>query len=389
MKMYPKIILKPNRAKNVSNGHPWVFSKAILSCEKMEDGSLCEVWANEKFIGIGFYHSQTDIAIRILTREQEEITEEFFYKKFCVLRDLKKQYIGDTNAYRAVFAESDGIPGLVVDIYNEVLVSQIHILAIERHWNIILPALLRTFSPKGIYLKLSKKSARREGVKMEEGILFGDVPQDVEIKENGMKFLVNIVEGQKTGFFLDQRENRQSMIRYAKDKKVLNCFSYTGGFSVATAMSAKSVASLDISELATEYAKKNFEINGLRGENYTFITDDAFDFLRKLKKDEYDCIILDPPSMARDKSQVRNAIKAYVTINSEVLKALPKGGILATASCTAHIDEELFLKILYQSAVNASCDLRVLHRGNQPFDHGQSILFPEGKYLKFYIFIKE
>lgn len=387
--MYPKIILKHHRAKNVSTGHPWVFSQAIHSKEEIEDGGFCEVWAKEKFIGIGFYNSQTDIAIRMLTREQEAINEEFFYKKFSALYELKKKYSGDTNALRVLFAESDGIPGLIADLYNETLVAQIHILAIEKHWDMILPALLRAYSPKGVYLKLSEKSARREGVKMTEGPLFGEVPKDVEINENGMKFLVNIAEGQKTGFFLDQRENRKSIIPYAKDRKVLNCFSYTGGFSVAAAQTAQSVASLDISELATTYAQKNLELNDFKGDNYKFITDDAFDFLRNLTKDEYDCVILDPPSMARDKSQVRNAIKAYVTINSEVLKALPVGGILASASCTSHVDEELFLKILYQSAVNADCDLRILHRGNQPFDHGQSILFPEGKYLKFYIMVKQ
>jgi 23S rRNA (cytosine1962-C5)-methyltransferase len=211
---------------------------------------------------------------------------------------------------------------------------------------------------------------------------------EVEILEQGLKFLVHVKEGQKTGFFLDQRENRQAITRYCKGRSVANCFSYTGGFSVYAAATAKRVVSVDISKPATEYCRRNFALNGLPAAEGDFLAQDVFDFLKAMEPGSFDFIILDPPSFAKNKKQLTNAIKAYTTINSKALEKLPDGGILVSSSCTSHVDQGTFIKILHQSSVNARCQLKVLESREQPQDHPYHLSFPEGRYLKFFIMQK-
>ena len=220
------------------------------------------------------------------------------------------------------------------------------------------------------------------------GILHGKDVTEVEIEEQGRKFIVNVIEGQKTGFFLDQRENRQAITRYCKDRKVVNCFSYTGGFSVYAASTAQRVVSVDISKPAMETCRRNFKLNNLPSGEGDFLAQDVFDYLKAMEPGAFDFIILDPPSFAKNRKQLPNAIKAYTTINSKALEKLPEGGILVSSSCTSHVDPGTFVKILNQAAINTHCVLKVLESREQPFDHPYNLAFPEGRYLKFFILQK-
>ncbi|HOJ64596.1 MAG TPA: class I SAM-dependent rRNA methyltransferase [Spirochaetota bacterium] len=299
-----KIFIKKSVLKSVTGGHPWIFSGAIdkEKSKNLKDGQLCEIWCENKFIGIGYYNSKTDIAIRILTRVKREINKDFFLNRFRILKENKEKFLYNTNAYRLVFGESDNIPGLVVDIYNNVIVIQVHTLGIELLKGYIIEALKEIFKPDMIYEKSDIGIREKEGLKKENsGVLSGNLIKYIDIVENNVKFRVNIIEGQKTGFFLDQRENRKSLQKYSENKNVLNCFCYTGGFSVYAAFNAKSVTSIDISKNAIEDAKVNFSLNGFDINKYQFISKDVFEFLQEMKKDQFDMIILDPPSFAKNK----------------------------------------------------------------------------------------
>jgi 23S rRNA (cytosine1962-C5)-methyltransferase len=388
--MYPKVLLRKESAISILQGHPWIFSKGIQGSPKLGDGDLCEIHTESKFVGIGYWDTKTDISVRILTRTLETIDESFFLKRFTALKSEKERFLeNSTNAYRVVFGESDGIPGLIVDLYKNVLVVQFHTWGMRRMKTEILNALVKVYSPKCIYEKSSEHTQKKEGFEVEEQLVYGTATEEVEIVENGFKFLVNIPKGQKTGFFLDQRQNRNSIIRFVKGLNLLNAFAYTGGFSVYAASVAKKVTTLDISKGAVEAAKRNFEINDFDPKKHEFVAEDAFEYLKKIKPGQFDCILLDPPSFAHRKLQVPNAIKAYIGINTAALKVLPKGGILISSSCTAHVDEPTFIDILYQSASHARCTLKVLHSALQPPDHPYNLAFPEGRYLKFFVLLKD
>ncbi|MFH0925854.1 MAG: class I SAM-dependent rRNA methyltransferase [bacterium] len=387
------IIVKNERVKNIKAGHPWIFSKGVKQVpSKIDNGDVCKIY-NEKnhFLAVGYYNGLSDIRVRILGLQDEEINKSFFKKRIQTLRTTKEEFLPpNTDSYRVVFGESDLLPGLIVDKYKDVLVIQLHTMGMDRQREVIVEALKEVFHPLTIYERSDVGVRQREGLKTQpKQLLFGKDMEDVQIKENGVNFLVNFKEGQKTGFFLDQRENRNLLRRFCRGRRVLNCFAYTGGFSVYAAMGgARKVTTLDISEKAIECAKKNFEINKLRSNDYQFLKGDVFEYLKEIKHEEYDLIILDPPSFAKRKEQIKNAIKAYTTINSKALEKLPSNGILVSSSCTTHIDEQTFIKILHQSSVNTGCTLKVLAGAMQPFDHPYNLSFPEGRYLKFFVLQK-
>ena len=384
------IYIKNNIVKNLTAGHPWCFSGAIFKKDNdINDGELVEIYSEKLFIGIGYYNKNTDISLRIITRKKQLIDKNFFVERFKELKREKEAFINNTNAYRLVFGESDNLPGLVIDLYDRVAVIQIHTIGMEKLKKLIVNALIEAVKPAAIYEKSDIHIRTQEGLEKKVGrMLYGEELKDVEIIENNFKFLINIIEGQKTGFFLDQRLNRRAIIPYCQNKRVLNCFSYTGGFSVYAASTASSVTSVDISKPAIEYAGKNFLLNGFDLNKHKFLAVDVFDYLKNLSYNEYDLIILDPPSFAKNKKHLKNAIKAYITINSKALEKLPDYGILISSSCTTHIDEQTFIKILHQSAVNAGCQLKVLESKLQPSDHSYNLAFPEGRYLKFFILQK-
>lgn len=390
MTAYPAIQLRSDRIRNIQSGHPWIFSGALVSKPKLPDGTLVRIMAGSQFLGIGYYNSRTDIAVRILTLRDEDIDAGFFADRFRAIRKRKEEWLpARTNAYRAVFGESDGLPGLVVDKYDRVLVAQFHTLGMDRLKPLVIEGLVKAFGPAGIVERSDVANRTHEGLDTKPvGMLHGKDVTDVEIEEQGFKFLVNVMEGQKTGFFLDQRENRQAIIKYAKGRTMANCFSYTGGFSVYAASVAKRVVSVDISKPAMEFCRRNFRLNGHQVQEEDFLAQDVFDFLKDMAPGAFDFIILDPPSFAKNKQQLTNAIKAYTTINSKALEKLPDGGILVSSSCTSHIDQGTFIKILHQSSVNTRCSLKVLESREQPFDHPYHLSFPEGRYLKFFILQK-
>jgi 23S rRNA (cytosine1962-C5)-methyltransferase len=386
----PVLQIKPERAKSVLAGHPWIFSGALIKKPDIADGSLVKIQSHSQVLGIGYYNSRTDIAVRMLTPRDEPINAAFFADRFRLLRRRKEEWLpARTNAYRAVFAEGDGFPGLVVDKYDKTLVAQFHTCGMDKLKSLVVEGLVKAFGPASIVERSDVANRVPEGLDSKPvGMLHGADVSEVEIEEQGFRFLVHVKEGQKTGFFLDQRENRQAIVRYAKGRTVANCFSYTGGFSVYAASVAKRVVSVDISKPATEYCRRNFRLNGHPAAEGDFLAQDVFDFLKALEPGAFDFIILDPPSFAKNKKQLPNAIKAYTTINSKALEKLPDGGILVSSSCTSHVDQSTLIKILHQSSVNARCQLKVLESREQPQDHPYHLSFPEGRYLKFFILQK-
>jgi 23S rRNA (cytosine1962-C5)-methyltransferase len=387
---YPIVQLRPDRVKSILAGHPWIFSGALAQKPRVEAGALVRVQCGKQFLGIGYYNDKTDIAVRVLSLRDAPIDAGFFAERFKLLRRRKEEWLpGRTNAYRAVFAEGDGFPGLVVDKYHQVLVAQFHTAGMDRLKPLVVEGLRQAFGPRSIVERSDVANRAAEGLEDKPvGLLYGEDATEVEIEEQGFRFLVHVKEGQKTGFFLDQRENRQAIVRYCKGRTLANCFSYTGGFSVYAASAAKRVVSVDISKPATEYCRRNFALNGYPAADGDFLAQDVFDFLKGLEPGQFDFIILDPPSFAKNKKQLPNAIKAYTTINSKALEKLPDGGILVSSSCTSHVDPSTFIKILHQSSVNARCGLKVLESREQPQDHPYHLSFPEGRYLKFFILQK-
>lgn len=387
------VIIKNERIKNLEAGHPWIFSGGVKSVsENTANGEMCRICDEQgRFLATGYYNKCSQIMVRIMSWKDEQIDKAFFRRRIQTLRETKEEFLApETDSYRVVFGESDFLPGLIVDKYADVLVIQLHTMGIDRFREAIVSALKEVFQPKTIYERSDVGVRQKEGLKTRpKQLLSGDDLDEVLIRENGVYFQVNFREGQKTGFFLDQRENRQLVARFCRSKRVLNCFAYTGGFSVYAALAgAKSVTSVDISGPAIEYARKNFEANRINTKKHQFIKEDVFEWLKNMSAGEYDLIILDPPSFAKKKEQIKNAIKAYITINSKALEKLPPRGLLVSSSCTTHIDEETFIKILHQSSTHARCRLKLLASAVQPLDHTYNLSFPEGRYLKFFILQK-
>lgn len=397
--MYPKLLLKPGKEHIMNSRHPWIFSMALQYFGEIESGSLVDVYdsTGRKFLARGYYNEKSQIAVRILTLDPNKpINTDFFVQRFADLKKTRERFIDtkQTNAYRLVFGESDGIPGLIVDRYNQVLVIQVHTLGMELLKKEVLSALKAVFNPESIYERSDIGVRSQEGLlDQPKGLLFGKpIEKEMEFLENGIPMLVNIEEGQKTGMFLDQRENRKALQAYVKDKTVLNCFCYTGGFSLYAALAgAKKVTSVDSSGPALETAKRNFTLNGLDPKKHEFLDKDVFDLLDEYrnKHEHFDVIILDPPAFVKNQKSLKKGLQGYTFINERALQLLPKGGILVSSSCSAHVTDELFQKMLAMAAAKARCTLKVLEIRNQPIDHPYNLFFPEGKYLKYYVMLKE
>jgi 23S rRNA (cytosine1962-C5)-methyltransferase len=386
----PEVQIGPDRAKSILAGHPWIFSGALVKKPQVPDGALVRVAAGKRFLGIGYYNGRTDIAVRLLTRADEAIDAAFFAARFKAIRARKEAWLPPrTDAYRAVFGEGDGLPGLVVDRYADTLVAQFHTAGMDALRPQVLQGLLEAHSPDSVVERSDVGARRAEGLEpLPPALLHGPETREVLIVENGFRFAVDVMEGQKTGFFLDQRENRQALLRWCAGRTVLNCFSYSGGFSVYAASAAKRAVSVDISKAAVALARRNFELNGLPAPEGDFVARDVFEHLKAIAPGEFDLILLDPPSFAKNRRQLPNAIKAYTSLNAMALDKLPEGGILVSSSCTSHVDQGTFIKILHQSGVLAGCSLRVLDSREQPFDHPYHLSFPEGRYLKFFVLQK-
>ena len=385
------IRLKKGRDKSVLRKHPWIFSGAIDSTKNIEqNGQTVEVIsADGKPLGYGSYSAHSQIAIRMLSFDPDEkINPGYIEKKIIEAFQLRDRIIDSesTNAYRIVNAESDSLPGLIVDKYDKYLVCQFLSAGAEFWKKDILNALQSVFNPEGIYERSDVGVREKEGLQQNKGILAGKEPADlIEIIESGKRFFVDIKEGHKTGFYLDQRDNRNLLSQFAKGKEVLNCFSYTGGFSVyALFGGAEKVINIDSSSEILGLAEKNLTLNGFDPSQYENIREDVFKYLRKLRDSDkqFDIIVLDPPKFAESASQIKSASRGYKDINLLALKLLKENGLLFTFSCSGHITQELFNKIVTEAASDSGREVFISKYLTQSEDHTISSSFSESLYLK-------
>lgn len=377
MTNYPTIYIRAGREKSIQRFHPWVFSGSVLRVEgQPEEGDLVRLLdARGGFLGLGHYNKGS-IAVKVLSFAEEEINEAWYRRRLERAAHLRKS-IGmphpDTNAYRLVHGEGDGLPGLIADIYGDVAVLQPH----SRGMELACVQLARAVVDLGLAANVVLKPLAREAPR----VLNGNVQERTAILENGMRFHVDVLAGQKTGFFLDQRDNRHLLRSYAAGKRVLNVFSYTGGFSVAAlAGGALEAISLDSSTQALALAEENATLNEAAGKHRS-LKADAVPYLENMHE-TYDVIVLDPPAFAKHMSARHNAIQAYRRINEAAMKNLVPGGLLFTFSCSQVVDRQLFQDTLVSAALNAGKKVKVLHHLRQPADHPVSIFHPEGEYLK-------
>ena len=385
------IILKQGREKSLLRRHPWIFSGAIhhMDDPSAASGSTVDLLSfNKQFLARASYSPHSQIRARVWTFEDEPVDREFFRKKIRVSLATRQtlQIEHNTNATRLIYAESDNLPGLIVDRYGDVLVLQ-SLTAGSNYWKeTIADLLIEETGLENIYERSDADVRELEGLEPKVGILRGTIPQSpLAIYEHGLKFLVNIEHGHKTGFYLDQRKNRLRVRELAKDKDVLDCFCYTGGFTVnALAGGAKSVLSVDASGDALALAKENVILNDLPVDKANFIEGDVFQLLRRFRDENrsFDMIILDPPKFAPTAAQAEGAARGYKDINLFAFKLLRPGGILATFSCSGGIDAGLFQKIIAGAALDAGFDAQIVEHLSQGADHPVLLNFPEGTYLK-------
>jgi 23S rRNA (cytosine1962-C5)-methyltransferase len=381
-----KIVLKKGKDHSIARFHPWVFSGAILRQEgAISDGSWVEV-TDHKGVTLGFGHFQNgSIAVRILSFSNTPPGEKFWADRLLAARFLRSSAglpSDKTTAYRLIHAEGDGLPGLIIDYYDGVAIVQAHSVGMHRDRHDIAEAAALALGEhcKAVYYRSQSVGKNRQDFPAEYLKGMGAVPHI--ISEHGNKYYVDWEEGQKTGFFLDQRESRKLLGVFCRGKKVLNTFCYTGGFSVsALEGGAEFVHSVDASEKAVELTRKNLELNGFNSNLNKCFAMDTFEFLKD-KKDEYDVIVLDPPAFAKHRDARHQAVKGYQRLNAEAMKAIKAGGIIFTFSCSQVVDRQLFYDTIVSSAIQAGRNIKVLHHLAQPADHPVSIFHPEGEYLK-------
>lgn len=388
---YPTASLKPHKEESLLGGHLWVFSGALQQPPRwIEAGGLVDVKSSTgQFVARGYYNPHTDIAIRLLTHNIEEIIDaEFLQKRIRRAIELREVFDpSQTNAYRLIHSEGDGLPGVVVDRYADILVAQIHTAGMERLRPLLIEALMLETRARGLLLRNDTQSRKREGLEIEEPVVeAGEVPVHITIRENGVQFLVDPWQGQKTGFFLDQRDKRQSLRKYAHGKRVLNCFSYTGGFSVYAALTGNetSVTSVDVSAPAIETARQNFILNGLDPDRHQFLVTDVFDYLEEAhcNQEQFDVVVLDPPAFAKTQHARVQALKAYRRLNLLGMQVLRPGGILLTCSCSGVVGMDDLLGGLSQSSQRLQRSVQLLETYTYSVDHPINLAMPETVYLK-------
>ena len=382
-----KIVLKSGKDQSLRRRHPWVFSGAI---KKMygnpSEGDIVDVYDNkDEFLASGHYQIGS-IAIRVLSFEKVDIDPDFWYKRIKEAYDVRKNLeladSAETNVFRLIHAEGDNLPGLIVDYYNGHIVLQVHSVGMYRNLDAIVKSLQKVLGQNmvSIYDKSESTMPRKGPIKVTNSNLMGDASEST-VLENGLSFKVNWTGGQKTGFFVDQRENRELVRKLAQGRKVLNMFSYTGGFSVyALSGGAELVHSVDSSAPAIDLVNENMSMN-FKNANQKAIAADAFKYLVDIN-DQYDLIILDPPAFAKHHNVLHNALQGYKRLNQQVLEKIQAGGILFTFSCSQVVSKENFRKSVFAAAANAKRNVRILYQLSQPVDHPVNIYHPEGEYLK-------
>lgn len=385
---YSKIILKSGKDQSLKRFHPWVFSGAIKKTEgPLTEGNIVSVHANNgEFLGIGHYQIGS-IAVRVFSFQEVAIDEHFWKEKlqkaYQLRVDLGLTNHPDTNVYRLVHAEGDGLPGLVIDFYNGTAVFQMHSIGMYMIRNELANYLKEIMGDqlKAVYDKSEKTLPFKADIEPRDGFLYGDTVAGV-VSEYGNLFKVDWEEGQKTGFFIDQRENRYLLQQYSKDRNVLNMFCYTGGFSFfAMRGGACSVHSVDASGKAIDLTRENVELNYPNDPRHKASVADAFEFLKDIK-DQYDVIVLDPPAFAKHREALSRALQGYKRINARAFEQIRPGGIVFTFSCSQVVSKEKFRETVFSAAAISGRTVRILHQLNQPADHPINIYHPEGEYLK-------
>jgi len=386
------LYLKPKEHRRLLSGHLWVFSNELKEVPRdIAAGETVQLFTHDgRLLGTGFFNPHSLIAFRLLTRDETQPDREFFRNKISEALKLREKIYPEreTNAWRLVHGESDGLPGLVIDRFDKAFVLQSFSAGMENHLPLITEVLRELFDPKAIVLRNESPLRELEGLPLYKEMLLGDENDAWQvINDAGISYRVNILEGQKTGFFLDQRENRRHIRKYATDADVLDVYTNDGGFALnAMHAGARSTTMVDISQDALQRAEQNARMNGL--EKFSIVADDAFATLGRLKHENrsYDLVILDPPSFTKSRKTVPTALKAYTKLNRLGLQLVKNEGFLATASCSHHVSEEDFLASVQLGALHAGKQLRLISRNAQPPDHPILLAMPETSYLKFACF---
>ena len=385
------VILKKGKEKAALQRHPWIFSGAIDKVKGApENGEIVKVFgADKSFLAYGYYNSQSRVAVRLLEWDEETAVDKDWYQQKLKNAIASRAHVlnnEDTNTCRLVFSEADYLLGLIVDKYADFLSLQILSAGIENVKADIIDILRAELNPSGIFDKSDANARTHENLEVSQGLLWGENPPEfIEVKENGMRYHINIADGQKSGFYCDQRDNREILAAYTKDKEVLDCFCYSGGFTLnSLKYGAKHVTSVDSSALAIETLKHNLGLNGFTEDQQTSIQSDVNKQLRAFKEEgrTFDVIILDPPKYAPSRSALDRAARAYKDLNRLGMLLLNPGGILATYSCSGAVDLETFKQITAWAALDAGKEVQVIKLFHQPEDHPVRISFPEGEYLK-------
>jgi len=380
------IYLKKGEEKRIVAGHPWVYANEVARIDgKDKNGSLASVYSSDgKFIGKGYINHLSKILVRIFIRSNEEDTKELYVNRIKKANEYR-QTLGYKDNYRVVFAEADNLPALIIDKYSDYLVVQLLSLGIDQRKKLIVDALIDVFNPKGIYERSDVAVRDKEGLPQSTGVLYGEVPDEIIIDENGIKMSVDVKHGQKTGYFLDQKENRLALRRYTKDAKVLDCFCNSGGFSMNAALNAKEVIAVDISETALENVKRNIMLNNYK--NVSTKCGDVFEILREYKKEneKFDVVVLDPPAFCKSANEVKDAYRGYKDINILGLRLVKDGGFLITSSCSHYMTFPLFEKMLIEAAKESKRTVQAIEIKSQAPDHPSLLCADETQYLKFFV----
>ena len=402
-----KLELQKDLARHLRAGHPWVYRRALERPPNgLAAGAIVDVTEKGKFVARGYFDPFAAVRVRVLTRDPGEAIGPIFWRRkiarAVALRRAYAPFTGpDTDCVRLVHGENDGLPGVVIDLYGKFAVLKLYSAGLTPHRPQILEALRGEVALDGIYGRDEDTSSSNEEEEMEDSdgppskgqVLWGAEPPDpIVVRENGMQIAVDVRNGQKTGYFLDQRENRFALRRFARGRqRAVNCFSYSGGFSVSAALGgALEVISVDRDAGAIELARKNFALNGLPVERHGFVAADVLQFLadKRDEKARFDLIVLDPPAFAKTQKAVPAALDGYASLHRAALNVLAPGGILATASCSARVSPDEFVSSIREACAKTHTDLVLLEERRQPPDHPVSLAFPEGRYLKFFVFRK-
>ncbi|MFN8485135.1 MAG: class I SAM-dependent rRNA methyltransferase [Anaerolineae bacterium] len=386
----PRVVLKPGKEKPVRNFHPWVFSGAVARVEgDAPDGAVVDVVDSKRtFMARGLLNRRSQIWVRLFSWDPADTLDvEFLRRRIAQAHDYRARTVGrDATAYRVVFSEADGVPGLIVDRYGDVLTLQISTLGLAQRRDMVIEALAAELAPQSIVERVDLDMGAREGLDARpEGVVWGEAPLRVEIVENGLRFAVDLVAGQKTGFYLDQRDNRRLVGALCDGARVLNGFAYTGAFGVyAAASGAAQVVHVDTSAEALDMARQNMALNGFDRPQDEYVVGDMFAVLRAYRErgERFDVIILDPPKFAHTTSQVERAARGYKDINLLAFQLLKPEGVLATFSCSGAVDADLFQKIVFGASADARRFAQIAARLTQAPDHPVLLSFPESAYLK-------